>query len=155
MSEEQFLTAEGLERLRQELAYLTGTARIQLAKRLRAAVQQGDLSENADYIAAKEEQAFLEGRIQELEYIINNAVIFDDKQELREIVELGAHVTVQIEDYPPETYVLVGPKESDPYNGRISNESPIGRAIIGHRAGDEVYAETPVGRVQLKILDIQ
>ena len=155
MGEGPYLTSEGAERLRIELAYLKGPEREALSKRLRFAIQQGDLSENADYHKAKEDQAFLEGRIQELEYLLKNATIIEAASGEREVVEVGATVTVQEEDYPEETYYIVGAKEADPRNGRISNESPIGRAIIGARQGDVVTAETPGGQVRLKIVKIE
>ena len=155
MSEQQYLTAEGAERLREELKQLKGPARSDLAKRLRSAIQMGDLSENADYHAAKEQQAFLEGKIQELEYLLKNATIIEDTGEKREVVDLGARVTVQEEDYPAETYQLVGAKEADPRTGRISNESPIGEALMGKREGEEAVARTPGGEVRLKILKIE
>lgn len=155
MSEVSYLTAAGAARLREELAYLKGPAREQLAQRLRAAIQQGDLSENADYISAKEEQGFLEGRIQELERVLGNVVIIPEDANIhRTEVSVGAHVTVQEEDYPEETYHMVGPKEADPRNGRISHESPIGKALLGHHEGDTVIAETPGGQVKLKIIKI-
>src|SRR3990172_5629105 len=155
MGEKQYLTAEGAERLRKELGDLKGPARDDLARRLRSAIQMGDLSENADYHAAKEQQAFLEGKIQELEYLLKYAIIVEDTGEKREVVDLGARVTVQEEDYPPETYHLVGAKEADPRNGRISNESPIGIALMGGRVGDEVVAQTPAGSISLKIIKIE
>lgn len=155
MSDETYLTAEGAERLKEELAELKGPRRTDLAKRLRAAIQQGDLSENADYIAAKEEQGFLEGRIQELEYLLSNATIIEEHDGKRDKVELGASVTVQEQDFPPETYQLVGATEADPRNGRISNESPIGNALMGHKEGDTTVAKTPNGELQLKILKIE
>jgi transcription elongation factor GreA len=155
MSEVSYLTAAGAARLREELDYLKGPAREQLAQRLRAAIQQGDLSENADYISAKEEQGFLEGRIQELERVLGNVVIIQEDANIhRTEVSVGAHVTVQEEDYPEETYHMVGPKEADPRNGRISHESPIGKALLGHHEGDSVIAETPGGQVKLKIIKI-
>ena len=155
MSDQPYLTAEGAERLKVELAELKGPAREKLAQRLRTAIQQGDLSENADYIQAKEEQGFLEGRIQELEYLLKNAIIIEDHQGKRDIVDVGANVTIQEEDYPPETFYLVGAKEADPRNGRISNESPIGKAMIGRRVGETAVAETPNGEVRFKILKIE
>jgi transcription elongation factor GreA len=155
MGEQQYLTAEGAERLREELKQLKGPAREELAQRLRSAIQMGDLSENADYHAAKESQAFLEGRIQELEHLLQNATIIEDTGEKRDTVMLGARVTIQEEDYPPETFHLVGAKEADPSQGRISNESPFGMALLGARVGDEVTAETPGGSVQLSILRIE
>jgi len=155
MNEVHYLTAEGAERLKNELAYLKGPAREQLAQRLRAAIQQGDLSENADYIAAKEEQAFLEGRIMELTGILNNFQIIEEKQTDHGIVDIGKHVTIQEDDFEPETYYIVGPKEADPRNSRISHESPIGRALIGHKVGETVTAETPNGAIRFKILKIE
>ncbi len=125
MDEGNYLTAEGAARLKEELEHLKGPARDELAKRLRAAIQQGDLSENADYTAAKEEQGFLEGRIQELERILRNVIIIPENEGRRGIIDVGAHVTIQEEDYPPETYHLVGPKEADPGTGafRINRRS--------------------------------
>ena len=155
MGDQQYLTAAGAERLRKELAELKGPKRDEIAKRLRSAIQMGDLSENADYHAAKESQAFLEGRIQELEYLLKNAQIIEENGEKRDTVELGARVTVQEDDYDPEIFYLVGAKEADPRNGRISNESPFGIALLGGRVGQEVVAETPGGQVRLKILKIE
>jgi transcription elongation factor GreA len=155
MGEQQYLTAEGAERLRQELEHLKGSERDEIAKRLRSAIQMGDLSENADYHAAKESQAFLEGRIQELEYLLQNAIIVEDDGGKKEVVSLGARITVQEADEPAETFYLVGAKEADPRNGRISNESPFGAALLGGRVGDTVVAETPGGQVRLTILAIE
>lgn len=155
MGEQKYLTSEGAERLKAELANLKGPEREALSKRLRFAIQQGDLSENADYHKAKEDQAFLEGRIQELEYLLKNATIVESGGVSREQVDVGVTVTVQEDDYPPETYYMVGAKEADPRNGRISNESPIGRALMGARQGEVVTAETPGGEVRLKVLKIE
>jgi transcription elongation factor GreA len=154
MNEEYYLTSNGRERLQKELKNLKGPARDEISKRLRSAIQMGDLSENADYHAAKEAQAFLEGRIQELEHLLQNSVLIDETVEKREIVGLGALVTLQEGEEPPETYQLVGAQEADPRQGKISNESPFGSAILGKRVGDEVEAKTPAGIVQLKILKI-
>ena len=154
MTEPTYLTAEGAARLRAELKDLTGPKRDELAARLRAAIQMGDLSENADYIKAKEDQGFLEGRIQELEYLLGNAVIIEDGGS-KDVVAVGSHVTIQEEDFPEETYHLVGPTETDPSKGMISNESPIGKALMEHKAGDTVEAETPGGIIKLKILKIE
>jgi len=155
MAEQQYLTAAGAERLRNELAELKGPKRDELAKRLRSAIQMGDLSENADYHAAKESQAFLEGRIQELEYLLKYALIVEESEAERDTVTVGARVTVQEEDFNPEVFHLVGAKEADSRNGRISNESPFGIALLGARVGQEVVAETPSGQVRLKILKIE
>jgi len=153
MNQPTYLTPEGETRLKAELAELTGPRRQQIAQRLRAAIQMGDLSENADYHKAKEDQAFLEGRIQELEAILRMAVIIEKKQS--DVVTVGSHVTIQEGDSPPETYHVVGAKEADPRNGRISNESPIGRALMDHKVGDVVAADVPDGRIEFKILKIE
>ncbi len=154
MPEPTYLTAEGAEKLRKELEDLKGPRRLELAKRLRAAIQMGDLSENADYHKAKEDQGFLEGRIQELEYKLRNAVIID-KNGNRDEVGIGHHVTIQEDNNPPETYHVVGAQEANPRQGRISNESPIGKAVMGHKVGEVVEAETPGGKLRFKILKIE
>lgn len=156
MNETFYLTPEGAARLKAELEYLKGTAREEMARRLRSAVQMGDLSENADYHKAKEDQGFLEGRIAELEHLLKNATIIEGNHTgQREVVEIGAIVTVKEDDLPEERYQLVGVKEADPRNGRISNESPIGRALLGHRVGERVEVETPGGKVYITILHIE
>jgi transcription elongation factor GreA len=151
----QYLTSEGAASMRKELEEMKGPMRYKLSQRLRAAIQMGDLSENADYHAAKEEQGFLEGRIQELEYILNNLQIIDDLPQDKTIINIGSRVTVQEDDFDPETYFLVGPKEADPKNGRISHLSPIGSALMGHRVGEAVPVETPGGKINFKILKIE
>ena len=150
-----YLTAEGAEKLEAELKELKGPQRQALARRLRDAIQMGDLSENADYHKAKEDQAFLEGRIQELDYILRNATIVEETSGPKDIVAVGTHVTVQEEGFDPETYHLVGAKEADPRAGKISHESPIGQALMDHKAGEVVEAETPGGKIKLKILKIE
>jgi transcription elongation factor GreA len=148
-----YLTPEGEKKLKAELAELTGPRREELAKRLRSAIQMGDLSENADYHKAKEDQGFLEGRIQEIEAILRMAVIVEKTNS--GVVNVGSNVTVQEDNFSPETYSLVGAKEADPRNGKISNESPIGRALMDHKVGDIVEAETPSGKIKFKILKIE
>jgi transcription elongation factor GreA len=148
-----YLTREGEKKLQAELAELTGPRREELSKRLRSAIQMGDLSENADYHKAKEDQAFLEGRIQEIEAVLRTAVIVDKTHS--DVVTVSSHVTVQEDNFPPETYHLVGAKEADPRNGKISNESPIGRALMDHKVGDVVEAETPGGKIRFKILKVE
>ena len=154
MSEPTYLTAEGAETLRIELADLKGPQRQAIAARLRDAIQMGDLSENADYHKAKEDQSFLEGRLQELEYILSTAIIVEGTTR-NDIVSVGAHVTVQEEDFEPEKFYIVGAKEADPRAGKISHESPFGRALMDHRVGDVVTAKTPNGSTVLKILKIE
>lgn len=155
MSEPSYLTQEGLTRLQNELEQMKGPQRDALAKRLRAAIDQGDLSENADYSSAKEDQAFLEGRIQEIEAVLSNVIIIDHVERNLSEVGIGDHVTIQEGAFTPETYHLVGPKEADPYNGRISHESPIGKALMGRKIGDEVMVDTPGGSIRFKILKIE
>jgi transcription elongation factor GreA len=155
MSDQQYLTAEGAAKLNEELKHLKGHEREELARRLRSAIQMGDLSENADYHKAKEDQAFLEGRIQELEYLLKNATIVETSKGPKNRVEVGVKVTIQEEDYPAETFYMVGAKEADPRNGKISNESPFGSALMGKRVGDTAIAHTPEGEVRLKILKIE
>jgi transcription elongation factor GreA len=152
MSQKTYLTPEGEAKLKAEHAELTGIRREELSQRLRSAIQMGDLSENADYHKAKEDQAFLEGRIQEIEASLRTAVIIENKH--TDYVAIGSHVTVQEEDHEPETFYVVGGKEADPRNGRISNESPIGSALMSHKAGDVVLAETPGGKIKFKILKV-
>jgi len=155
MDEKHYLTKEGQQRLREELVQLEGPARRDLARRLREAIQMGDLSENADYIAAKEEQGFLEGRIQELKYILSHATIIEKNGNGFDSVDVGATVTIQEDDFPPEVYYLVGSKEADPGNGRISHQSPIGKALMGKKVGDTVAVETPGGVIQFKVTHIE
>lgn len=154
MPEPTYLTPEGETKLKAELEELKGPRRDELAKRLRSAIQMGDLSENADYHKAKEDQGFLEGRIQEIEFVLRNAVIIEKKAD-NNAVDVGAHITIQEDGSSPEKYHVVGAKEADPRNGKISNESPIGRAVMGHKVGDVVEAETPGGKIKFKILKIE
>ena len=155
MERETYLTSDGAAKLQAELEELKGPKRDEMAKRLRSAIQMGDLSENADYHKAKEDQSFMEGRIQELDHLLKNATIVDVTELSTDTIQVGSRVTVQEGDYPEETYFLVGAKEADPQNGKISNESPIGQALMGCRVGDEVTATTPGGEIKLKILKIE
>ena len=155
MGDAVYLTAEGEKVLREELVRLINIERIALAVRLRDAIQMGDLSENADYKKAKEDQGFLEGRIQEVEYILRNAIIIKENVINRDKVSMGALVTIQENDDPPEVYHLVGASEADPQKGKISHLSPIGRALMDHRVGDAVEVDTPGGMILFKILKIE
>ena len=152
---EIYLTKEGYAKLKEELKQLIDTERPLIARRLRDAIQMGDLSENADYHKAKEDQGFLEGRIQELEYLIKNATVVDTDEVSSDVIQVGSRVTVQEGDYEPELFFMVGAKEADPRAGKISNESPIGQALMGSRVGDVVTAVTPGGAVTMKILKIE
>jgi transcription elongation factor GreA len=154
MSDQSYLTVEGAEKIKAELAELKGPHRTELAQRLRSAIQMGDLSENADYHKAKEDQGFLEGRIKELEYVLHNAVIVDISDVSRDSVQVGTRITIQEEGEEPETYLMVGANEADPRNGRISNESPIGQALFGKKVGETAIAHTPGGQIHFKILKI-
>lgn len=154
MSSINYLTPEGEAKLTAELQELKGPRREELSQRLRSAIQMGDLSENADYHKAKEDQGFLEGRIQELEAILRSAVIIDNSQ-TKDVVSVGSRVTIQEADYDPETYHLVGATEADPRNGRISIESPIGKALMEKKVGQVVEAETPGGKIKFKIISIE
>ncbi len=152
--EEIYLTPEGAQKLKQELEYLTSVKRVELAARLRDAIKQGDLSENADYIAAKEEQAFLEGKIMEIQQTLKRATI------VREVnadgsVSIGHRVTVTEDGADPEIFILVGAKEANPREGKISHESPIGRALMGKHVGDLAEADTPGGRIVFRVLKIE
>ena len=140
MTQPSYLTPEGEAKLNAELQDLKGPKREELSKRLRSAIQMGDLSENADYHKAKEDQGFLEGRIQELEAILRNAIIIKETKSSG-IIFIGSHVTIQEDTFDPETYHLVGPTEADPRKGRISYESPIGRALMDKKVGDVAEAE--------------
>ncbi|MCJ7695523.1 MAG: transcription elongation factor GreA [Anaerolineaceae bacterium] len=156
MSKVIYLTEEGKAKLESELDLLKGPQREAIASRLKNAIEMGDLSENADYKAAKEDQGFLEGRIQEIELILNKAVMVDKGQLKTGEANIGSKVTVQEGDQKPEVFTLVGSKESDPRQNKISYESPIGKALIGHKKGDKVDVILPGKNViSLKILEIK
>jgi transcription elongation factor GreA len=152
--EETFLTLEGRRKLEEELEYLCTVRRAEVAERIRSAKEEGDIMENAAYDYAKEEQAFVEGRIQALETMLKKAVIIEGGS--TDEVDLGAHVTVMERGGDTlETYQIVGSVEADPANGRISNESPIGKALLGHRVSDEVAVSTPGGILHFQIISIE
>ena len=154
MIQQNYLTPEGEAKLKAELEELKGSRREELSQRLRSAIQMGDLSENADYHKAKEDQGFLEGRIMEIEMILRNAVLIEDNVN-KDIIQIGSHVTIQEGNEEPETYHLVGPAEADPRKGKISHESPIGQALMDKKVGDVAEAETPGGKIKFKILKIE
>ena len=150
-----FLTKEGFEKHQEELDYLRTTKRQEVADRLHEAMEGGELIENAEYEAAKNEQAFVEGRIQELEMLLATArVIEEDKKKRGETVQVGSTVTIQEDGSEEETYTIVGAAEANPREGKISNESPMGKAILNHRIGDEVKIETPDGSYTIRIVKI-
>ncbi|MBR4944461.1 MAG: transcription elongation factor GreA [Peptococcaceae bacterium] len=149
------LTREGLEQLEQELENLRTVKRTEVKERLKEAIALGDLSENSEYDDAKNEQAFMEGRILELEKMIRNAKIIEDGQMQEGTITVGSLVTVKDIEFDEITeYRLVGTVEADPMNNRISNESPVGRALLGHKAGDIIDVEVPAGVIQLEIIEI-
>lgn len=151
-----YLTPEGVAKLRAELIELIEVKRPALSARLREAIQMGDLSENADYIMAKEDQAFLEGRIIELQTLLSSAIIVNENAPAGDQVAMGNTVTVlEAGSAVPESFTIVGAKEADPRAGRISNESPIGKALLGRRIGDIAKAHTPGGVIEFKVQKIE
>jgi transcription elongation factor GreA len=156
MAEEKYLTEEGATELRRELEDLKTVKRPQLAAKLKDAISQGDLSENADYHDAKEQQAFLEGRIQYLEKLLHSAHIVPDRAGKKDsIVSVGSEVTVEEAGEPPESYFIVGAAEANTRDRKISNESPLGRALLGHKVGDKVKVDAPAGQLIFKIKSIK
>jgi len=153
MADTTLLTREGHTRLQEELDFLRTVRRREVAEHIRTAKEDGDILENAGYDAAKSEQAFLEGRIMTLEAMIQNAVLIDEDKPT-DIVTLGCRVTVTEDGGEPETFQIVGSAEADPSQGRISNESPLGRAMLGHKAGEEVNIKTPAGLSRFRIVSI-
>lgn len=156
MSEQDvILTREGLEQLEQELENLRSVKRAEVKERLKEAIALGDLSENSEYDDAKNEQAFMEGRILELEKMIRNAKVIEDDVQQEGVISVGSLVKVRdIEFDEISEYRLVGTVEADPMNNRISNESPVGRALLGHKAGETVNVEVPAGIIKMEILEI-
>jgi transcription elongation factor GreA len=155
MADRVYLTPEGAEDLRRELNELVTVRRPALAQKLKEAVAEGDLKENADYHDAKEQQAFLEGRIQYIENILRSAEIITNDGG-NDMVRLGSEVTIVEEGADEEeTYTIVGAAEANPREGRISHESPIGAALIGHKKGDKVRVKTPGGELVFKIKRIR
>jgi len=150
-----YLTREGLKKLQDELEYLKTVKRQEVADRLHAAMDEGDIDENAEYDEAKNEQAFVEGRILTLEAMLKNYVLIDETAKETDEVMLGSTVTVVEGDNPPEKYHLVGAAEADPSKGRISNESPLGRSLIGRRVGDTVQVSAPAGLLTFRITKIE
>jgi transcription elongation factor GreA len=153
-NQETFLTPEGYEKLEGELNHLKTVRRPEVAQAIHEAKMDGDVSENAGYEEAKRQQAFLEGRIMTVEAMLKNAVIIESSGPSDTVI-LGSQVTVVEEGLDPETYTIVGSVEADPGDGRISNESPLGKALIGRRAGDKVAFDTPGGQIEMELLRIE
>lgn len=150
-----YVTQQGHDQLHEELEYLRTVRRKQIARRLELALAEGPLLENAELEDARNEQAFVEGRILMLERMLADAVIIEEGDEPHEEVDVGAHVTITEGDGSPETYRIVGSAEADPTKGLISNASPLGRALIGCRIGDKVTIDAPDGTLEFKVLAIQ
>ena len=155
-SNKTVVSVEGMKKLEEKLQYLTTVRRAEVAEQISIARGFGDLSENAEYDEAKNEQSRLEAEIIELENDIRNAVVIDDSDVSTDAVNVGTIVKVfYVDDDEEEEYAIVGARESDPMNNRISNESPIGAALLGHKEGDEVDVEAPDGFIRLKVLEIR
>lgn len=153
---QELLTQDGYHKLEQELEYLKTVKRIEVAERLKVAISFGDLSENAEYDEAKNEQAQVEEKIMKLEDKLSKAVIIDESQIDLNIVMVGSIVTVLDVEFDEQVdYTIVGSAEADPYDGKISNESPVGRALLGRHKGDEVDVQVPDGIVKFKIVEIR
>ena len=151
------VTREGLQKMKEELEYKETTEKMRIAEQLKVAISYGDLNENAEYDAAKNDQAALEQRINELKQMIENAVVVDESKIDKNTVGFGTRVTIidlDDEDGEEEEYTIVGTSESDPVNGRLSNESPVGAALVGSHVGDTVVAQTPGGNRRLRIVNI-
>lgn len=155
MPKKNYLTSEGIEKLEKRLEYLKVVRRNEIADRIRSAIALGDLSENFEYDDAKNEQAFVEGEIISIEKVLRNAEVIDDTNIKGDTVVLGAVVRVRDTAAGSEAeYTIVGSDEADPFEGRISNESPVGEALMGRRVGDIVEVTTPKGTRKLEILSI-
>lgn len=151
--QKNLITKEGLEKMQKELEDLRTTKRAEVAQRLKEAIAMGDLSENSEYDEAKNAQAFLEGRIVQLEQQIRTAQIIVKGKKNR--IDVGSTVTIEdMEEYVKETVTIVGSAESNPFEGRISNESPVGRALVGAKAGDIVEADAPNSVIKYKVISI-
>jgi transcription elongation factor GreA len=148
-----YISKDGLDKLRQELDEMLAVRRPEVAQRIHDAKEHGDLSENAEYEDAKNEQAFVEGRIQALESMIKNATLIDENTST-DHVQIGSTVKVTGED-GVETFMIVGSAEAKPSDGRISNESPVGRALLGRKKGDKVVVQVPAGDFSYQILEIR
>ena len=155
MEKATILTSEGLKKYEAELAYLKDTKRIEVAEKIKEAKSFGDLSENSEYDEAKSEQAKLEAKITELEYTLQHVKIIDESTLATDTVHIGSFVKVFDFDFNEEVkYQVVGFTQADPIENKISDESPIGKALLGHKAGDVVEVETPGGMIKLEIREI-
>ena len=150
-----FLTRDGYDKLQDELEFLRTQKREEMANRLHEAMEGGELIENAEYEAAKNEQAFVEGRIKELEILLATAHIIEDKPSATKVVQVGSKVVIQEEGTSDkEEYSIVGVAEADPAEGKISNESPLGRALLNHKEGDVFQVDAPAGAFVVKLVKV-
>ena len=154
MQKDVLLTPEGLQKLKDEIEYLSGDKRREVAERIKEAREFGDISENSEYDDAKNEQAMLEARIASLEDKLRSASVIDASELDNDVVRVGSQVHVKDEDGKSHTYTIVGSTEADPANRRLSNESPVGKALLGHKKGDVVSVSAPRGEIKLKITKI-
>jgi transcription elongation factor GreA len=153
---EVILTQEGLKKLEEELEHLKSVKRREVAERIKVAIGYGDISENSEYEDAKNEQAFIEGRIITLEKMLRNARIINNEEVDTDTVSIGSFVTLKdLEFGDTVQYTIVGTAESDPFQNKISNESPVGKAILGKQKGAIVDVNVPAGVIQYQIIDIQ
>jgi len=149
-----YISLQKLKELKKELKERKTSLRQQIAKRIQEAQTQGDISENLEYTAAKEAQAFNEGRILELENLVRNAIVISKKRR-KDIVQVGSQIVVKDEKGKKIEFNIVGSEDANPLEGKISNESPMGRSFLGHKAGDEINVQTPKGKVKYKIIRIK
>ncbi len=149
-----FLTREGYEKLQEELDFLRSSKRQEIANRLHEAMEGGELIENAEYEAAKNEQAFVEGRIKELEILLATARVITENEKA-ETIQIGSKVTIQESGNEPEMYTIVGAAEANPRAGRISNESPLGRALLNRKVGDPVQVDAPAGSFVVTVVKVE
>lgn len=150
-----FLTREGYQKLQEELDFLRTIKRQEIANRLHEAMEGGELIENAEYEAAKNEQAFTEGRIKDLDVLLATARIIDEDTVVADSIQVGSTVTIQEEGGPAEVYNIVGAAESDPAHGKISNESPLGKALINRKAGETVTVDAPAGAFSISVIKVE
>jgi transcription elongation factor GreA len=150
-----FLTREGYNKLQEELDFLRKDKREEIANRLHEAMEGGELIENAEYEAAKNEQAFVEGRIKELEILLATARVVDENKAATGTVQVGCDVIIQEDGQEPETFTIVGAAEADPSRARISNESPLGKALINRKAGEKAQVDAPAGSFTVTILKVE
>lgn len=157
MSEKKhYMTLEGKKKLEEELQYLKTEKRKEVVERIKIARSYGDLSENSEYDSAREEQAFVEARISTLEKLIRDAVIIEEDNSDNSVVTIGKTVKImELPDGEEEEYTIVGSAESDPFEGKISNDSPMAKSLLGRSVGEVVTVQTPGGEMEVKILDVK